>query len=114
MVTTWKPITAGILCIVAGALNLIGGITVAALGATLTPFTHSMGVAGFMWLQLVAIPLIVLGIVSVVGGVFALQRRIWGMAFAGAICALFPPPIVVLGILAIIFLALSRQEFVYS
>ena len=55
--------------------------------------------------------LIVLGIVSLVGGIFAIQRRIWGMALAGAICALFPPPVIALGILAIVFVAMGKGEF---
>ena len=114
MEKTWKPTTAGILTIVAGAFNLIAGITITAAGTTLAPFMHSMGMAGFMWMGLIGIPLIVLGIVSVVGGSFAIKRKVWGLALAGAICAVFPPPVVVLGILSIIFLALSREEFAQS
>jgi len=120
METTWKPTTAGILTIVAGAFNLIAGITVAALGtACLGPWTGHMGTMGMMgmtgwWFGAIGIPLIVIGIVSIVGGSFALRRRIWGLALAGAICALFPPPVVVLGILSIIFIALSQKEFVQT
>ena len=58
--------------------------------------------------------LIVLGVVAIVGGVFALQRKIWGLALAGAICALIVPPGVILGILSIIFVAMGRREFVQS
>jgi len=114
METTWKPTTAGILTIVAGALNLIAGITVAALGAAcLGPMTGYMGMMGMTgwWFGAIGIPLIVIGIVSIVGGSFALRRRIWGLALAGAICALFPPPVIALGILSIIFIALSQKEF---
>jgi hypothetical protein len=106
MEKTWKPTAAGILAIVAGVLNLIVGIVIVAVGsAFLGPFI------GLGWLGAIGAPLIILGIVSIVGGVFALRRRIWGLALAGAICALFPPPIAILGILSIIFLAISTREF---
>jgi len=33
------------------------------------------------------------------------------MALAGAICAIFPPQIGILGILAIVFIVLGKDEF---
>ena len=105
MERTWKPTTAGILTIVAGVLNLIVGIIVAAVAEWAGAF------AGFWGLGAIGAPLIILGIVSIIGGSFALKRRVWGLALAGAICAIFPPPIAVLGVLSIIFLAISKTEF---
>ena len=109
METTWKPTTAGILTIVAGAFNLIAGITVAALG-TACPWTGHMGMMGMTgwWFGAIGTPLIVIGIVSIVGGSFALRRKIWGLALAGAICALC---VWILGIPAIIFIAMGKKEF---
>jgi hypothetical protein len=114
---TWKPTTAGILSIIAGAFGLIAGIvlTVVARLSDLMPW--------HMWdapPELVTAPLvgaggaifIILGIVAIVGGTFAIQRRIWGLALAGAICALIVPPVFILGILSIIFVAMSKNEFV--
>ncbi len=105
MEKTWKPTTAGILSIVAGVLNLIAGVALAATEVMLLPLI------GFPVLGPLAAVLIVLGIISIVGGIFAVQRRIWGMALAGAICALFPPPVIILGILAIVFVAMGKGEF---
>ena len=106
METTWKPTTAGILTIIGGGFNLIVGIILVAVGtAFLAPLT------GIWSFGLFGTPLIVLGAVSVVGGIFAIQRKVWGLALAGAICALFPPPIAVLGILSIIFVSLGKVEF---
>jgi uncharacterized OB-fold protein len=102
--TTELPKAAGILSIIAGAIGLIIGITVAALVETVGALT------GFWGLGAIGAPLIVIGIISIVGGVFALQRRIWGLALAGAICALMWP-VTGLGIPAIIFVALSKNEF---
>ncbi len=112
MERTWKPTTAGILTIVAGAFNLIAGIAIACLGAA-CPWTDHMGMMGMTgWcFGVIGIPLIIIGIIAIAGGVFALRRRVWGLALAGAICALFPPPIIALGLLSIIFLALSKEEF---
>jgi hypothetical protein len=106
MEKTWKPTTAGILSIVAGVLNLIVGIALAATDVMLLGPIIGLPVLGPL-----AAVLIVLGIVSLVGGIFAVQRRIWGMALAGAICALFPPPVIILGILAIVFVAMGKGEF---
>ena len=48
-------------------------------------------------------------IIAIVGGIYALRRRIWGLALAGSICALvgFGIP----GILAIIFVTKGKREF---
>ena len=112
MQKTWKPTTAGILNIVAGALGVIGGIVVATVGSVAggllaqlgLPFLHSLigGIAAFP---------IVLGVVAIVGGIYALQRRLWGLALAGAICAFLTPPLGLLGLLSIIFVALGKDEF---
>jgi hypothetical protein len=109
-VKTWKPTTAGILTLIAGVLNVIAGIVVAALSG----FIGSMMWWMPRWMGFGAIgaALIVIGIVSIIGGIFALQRRTWGRALAGAICALLSPPVIILGILAIIFISLSKKEFV--
>jgi hypothetical protein len=103
---TWKPTTAGILSIVAGAFELLGGIGVSSLGGYLASLAGIPGLGAIL-----GIPLIILGIVAIVGGVFALMRRVWGLALAGAICSLFMYFVSILGILAIIFVAMSKKEF---
>jgi len=122
MEKTWKPTTAGILTIIAGALNLIAGIVVAALSGLVGWVLGSlpMWYPGFEAIDIapnlaaIGIPLIILGIVAIIGGIYAIKRRVWGLALAGAICALFPPPVIVLGILSIIFVALGKKEFAQS
>jgi len=52
--------------------------------------------------------LAVLGILAIIGGVSAIRRKSFGVSLAGAICAL---PTVILGVLAIIFVALGKTEF---
>ena len=101
---TWKATTAGILSVVAGALNVII-FTIVAVAADVT---GSM-LTGFWGFGAIGIPGIAVGIIAIVGGVFALKRRVWGLALAGAICALVPG--FILGILAIIFVSLGKDEF---
>jgi len=101
---TWKPTTAGILCIIAGAIALIVGIVIAALGGIIGAFF------GIVWPSVFGAPLIVLGIIDIIGGICALRRRVWELALAGSICALIGPW-ALLGILAIIFVSLGKDEF---
>ena len=104
MERTWKPTTAGILAIIAGVIELIVGIAIAAVGSI------GGALVGMGWLGAIGVPLIILGIVALVGGIYAVRRRIWGLALAGSICALVGPWFI-LGILAIIFVALGKGEF---
>jgi len=104
---TELPRAAGILSIIAGGIGLIMGIVFVTLLETAGALT------GFWGFGAVGAPLIVIGIIAIVGGVFALQRRIWGLALAGAICALMWP-VTGLGIPAIIFVAVSKSEFAES
>lgn len=110
-VKTWKPTTAGILTLINGVLNVIVGIVFAALSGLIgsTWWGSMMGMAGWGWFGPFGAAFIVIGIISIIGGIFAIQRRVWGMALAGAICALFPA--IIFGILSIIFVALGKKEF---
>ena len=90
----WKSLTAGILCIVAGTIG-IGN----SAGCVLIPFI------GFF-----AAAFIALGVIAIIGGIYALMRRLWVLALIGAICAIpLAPP---LGIIAVVFLAIGKDEFV--
>ena len=104
MEKTWKPTTAGILAIIAGVLELIIGLLFA------TGVAVFGGIFGMGWLSVIFAPLIIFGIIAIVGGVYALMRRVWGLALAGSICALIGPWFL-LGILAIIFVSLGKREF---
>ena len=101
MEKTWKPTVAGILAIIAGVSLLIMGLVI--LGVGIIPFWF-MG-----WFGAVSAPFIILGIIAIVGGIYALKRRIWWLALVGSICAL--PAGFILGILAIIFVIMGKGEF---
>lgn len=59
-----------------------------------------------------------LGLIAIAGGIFAIRRKVWGLALAGAICAVVPPHpwgaltwTPVLGILAALLVVGSKNEF---
>ena len=95
---------AGILTIIAGCVGIGIGAFVSVMGGAI----GELAGLGRMLAALGAAP-IGLGIVALIGGVFALRRRVWGFALAGAIlsCFCFLP----LGILATIFVSMRRREF---
>ncbi len=105
---TWKPIAAGKLCISAGVINVLGGLVVVARAGL---FERDLLEPGAMsWLGVLGVLLIITGIISIVGGAYALKRRKWALALAGAICATMTGNLL-LGAPAIVFLSLSMREF---
>jgi hypothetical protein len=49
-----------------------------------------LAVAGIARLgAIMGIPMIILGVVAIVGGIYALKRRIWGLALTGSISVPF-------------------------
>jgi hypothetical protein len=104
MMRTWKPIVAGALSIIAGIIG-IGGGAIVSLGGDFVG--DSGGILGF---EPFGVPTIILGVVAIIGGIFALRRRVWWLAVTGTIFAL--PCMPVLGTLAVIFVTLADQEFI--
>ena len=113
MEKTNKPTNAGILSIITGALELIWaacsyigfGVVSGALNIPtgyIPPFVPGL-VLG------TATVATVVGILALAGGIYALQRKNWGLALTGSIAAIlafFP-----LGIPALILTAQSRDDF---
>jgi len=102
----------GILSIVAGTFQIIGGVQLVVLlelGMRLVPLPLQSGPdlwgKGIVELELIpkspsqfwlwiTVVLIILGIIAIGGGVSAIKRRSFGLSLAGAICAL---PFAILG-----------------
>jgi hypothetical protein len=111
-VKTWKPITGGILSIIAGGIHLIGWLGLSLFLSRASDFFGREipnSQSSMAWV--VTFPLVILAIIAIIGGIFALRRRIWGLALFGAICAIFSPLTWFLGVLAIIFVAIGKSEF---
>ena len=108
IVRTNKPTIAGWLDIAAGIIWLlfVAFLTLLIIGLAVDLGTPGESIHTFVWIVLIAFAL--LGILAIVGGVFSLRRRIWILALIGSVCML---PLG-LGIIAIVLLVQSRNEFI--
>jgi hypothetical protein len=108
---TWKSQVGGILAIIGGVIGLLASmgilIAITVLNTVWQWGLLPVNVIGILWIILV--PMFICGVTAIIGGVCAVQRKHYGFALAGAITALFPGWIFGLG--AIVFTAISRDEF---
>ena len=115
-----KSTVGGILSIVSGALGLVGGLIT--LMVTLFASTYDFYVYADSSLteeQLrtlvtviyggATVFALVVGVLAIIGGIFAIQRKHWGWSLAGAIASIFT--FLPLGIAAVILVAMGRSEF---
>ena len=119
MERTWKPTVAGILNIVSGVVGLIAvsGLIIAIIitGGYYYPGTET--IPNFVSALLIglAVPLAIFSVLSLTGGIYAVQRKKWGLALTGSITAIFASiPLLgglPVGITAIILTVLSKNEF---
>ncbi len=120
MERTWKPTTAGILNIITGVLSALTAIgliiAIIAVGniniMRFLPPAEAPFVAPFVTTILIVILVLSIAraVFTIIGGVFALQRRKWGWALAGSIIAMLGNTFV-LGIASTIFVAIAKDEF---
>lgn len=114
----WMPLTGGILSIFSGIVGIIATafvITVSiAFGAEIAEeVMSSFGVwkAGIpttvIWM--VAIPLLVISLLAIIGGSFAINKKNWPLALTGAVFAIIPTQVI--GIIAVILIVISKKEF---
>jgi len=120
METTWKPIVAGILNIIVGVLNLIGMfliiIVIVAIGSGILALSTVINIMP-MWLSgilqgvliIIAVLLAVFSALPLIGGIYAVQRKNWGLALAGSIVAILSST--PLGIASTVLVALAKNEF---
>jgi len=121
MQTKWA-MAGGILSIVSGVLGILTGIALALIGVFfnwLISFSESSvgydpaaeGIATFIAViyGVMGIGYCLLGVLALVGGIFCIRRKVWGLALAGAIASVltFLPT----GVVAIIFTSMARLEF---
>ena len=112
----------GILSIVAGISQIISGVSLAVIVLFPDYLRYSQFKVLFLpflpdtWRQAIEFgPILiivgcvgVLGVLAIVGGISAIRRKRGGLSLAGAISALLSG---LLGILAVIFVALGKREF---
>ncbi|MEE9399069.1 MAG: hypothetical protein V3V23_02250 [Dehalococcoidales bacterium] len=107
---TWKPIVAGILALAAGGMKLLTllGLLVASFVIPVST-SNTVGINISILLLVATIFLAILGILAIIGGIYALQRKRVSLALTGSIAALIPFSL--LGLASIILIVLSKDEF---
>lgn len=119
---TNKHTIAGILSIISGAFGIIGGIGMAAFmvflfrtigelpaGRSSAPMpANVIGIIEIVY-SAFGVAFALVGVLALIGGIFALKKKRWGFALTGAVAAsiTFYPA----GIVAVILTCLGRQEF---
>jgi len=106
---TAMPAIAGALAIASAGLKLLALLGLVAAGIFMAMPASAGLVAPLATLLVITIPLFILLVLAIIGGIFAIQRKMWGLALAGSIAAFLPFSL--LGIASIVLVALSRDEF---
>jgi hypothetical protein len=111
----------GILTIISGAFGFLGAFMLLLGTISLrlmfsmpdfyygAPFPADFLTIMMIFYAIMGIFLGLLGVLGIVGGVFALKKKLWGLALAGAIAGNLTFPLC--GIPAIIFVTLAKPEF---
>jgi len=101
------PVLGGVFVIIAGLVELISGGILISGGEMLGGFDLGSGfhniltICGVVW--------IVLGIVAILGGIFSIQRKHFGLAILGAILGL--GGYFIFALIGIILIAVGREDF---
>jgi hypothetical protein len=112
----------GVFSIISGSIGILGALTIVLLIVFMgfiinmdnsdydsTPTDDNILIVMLVIYGLMALFYIALGVLGIVGGIFCLKKKHWGVALAGAIAGamtLFP-----CGIAAVIFVAMAKPEF---
>lgn len=110
---TAKPVVAGIFNIITGAFSLLISFSL-----FLLVFVSGFDFENFLGIfpelitvvtVFIASVALILSLLVLISGVYALERRYWGLSLAGSIVAALTGG--VLGIAALVLIAISREEF---
>jgi hypothetical protein len=113
--TKWMPTVAGILDIITGVLSFTVTLIVALLAgvffeSSYDSYSGQEFSAVMVWLVLF-LPFFIVSLLAIIGGIFSLKKKAWGMALAGSICSILTIWGWFMGVASIIFVSLSRNEF---
>ena len=105
-------IAGGILAIIGGTLALISAIVIGALNLSAeTDSDISMSSGDMAGVLAIVTTALVFGLLGIIAGVFALRRRRFRLALVCAILGMLTLPSFVFGLLATIFIAVSKSDF---
>lgn len=102
---TVKPIIGGVLIILGALVELYVGYVMAIAGEAFSGITF--GVSDI--LTVCGAIVLLLGIISLLGGIFAIMRKMYGLALLGGILSI--PGGVIPGLVGLILVAMSHDEF---
>lgn len=109
---TWKPVVGGVLILIGAVIVLSWGLaligTMDALDALVLVDIEGWEMLSDLVKACGAI-FIVLGLISVIGAIFAIMRKSFGLAIVGGILAL--PGAFIFALIGIILVAISKDEF---
>jgi hypothetical protein len=106
---TAMPAVAGSLAIADGALKVLSLLGMLGFGLFMAVPSGAHMNFSLLLLPLIGLPLLVLAVLAINGGIFAIQRRKWNWALTGSIAALLPFSL--LGLASLILVALAKEEF---
>jgi hypothetical protein len=100
-----KPVIGGVLILLGGIIGIISWGWTLAVG---TAFSFIPGLGAL--LMVCGIIGVVLSIIALLGGIFAIKRQKYGLALVGGICSLLVGYFI-LGLIGLILVAISKDEF---
>jgi len=108
MKRTALPIVAGVINIIIGSINLLGIIGVGiAIAVVWNQSWVDWTALTILWIVFVV--LLVFGLPSLIGGIYAVQRKNWVIALIGSIASFLTWAII--GLIPLILVILSKDEF---
>jgi len=115
MQSTWQSTTAGILDIIAGVWALCVVVALFIMGG-ISSFIPNIPAWVATVLFSISIPIIILAVLAVAGGIANILKKSWGLALTGSIAAFFCSFTFffwgfVLGVVAIVLTTVGRNEF---
>ena len=110
MKRTALPIVAGVMNIIIGSINLLGVIGV---GIAIAVVWSQVGVDSIALtvLWIVFGVLLLFGLPSLIGGIYAVQRKNWAIALIGSIASFITWSWGIIGLIPLILVILSKDEF---
>ena len=115
-----SPVAGGVLVLIAGLLAIVNAATFLTYSIANLENTGVSLPSGVTWndvlgtLRACGAIEVILGAVAIVGGVFAVQRKHFGLAIAGSLLGMFGFGLAIgslLGLIGLILIAVSRKEF---
>lgn len=109
------PVIGGVLTLVGGIIGILSGCFLVIM--YMAVFDGPMWIPDLMtaWISVYISIGIVFGSVGVIGGLFALRKKSWMLSLIGAVCAMISGMFIVipliLGVVGLIFIALSKNQF---